>query len=109
MGTYESYGETVALLRIPFLQPISRLKLKLCRTFIKIYFGKANKPKRRNFSSYISECIIRSTGAETGRDSPGGAGRRDCIGWKTTKTLDCFRVKLRAEQVPRIKQNSATT
>lgn len=54
-----------------FLQPISRLKLKLCQTFIKIYFIKANKAKRRIFSSFITGCMIRSTGAETGRQSWG--------------------------------------
>lgn len=54
-----------------FSQPISRLKLKLCRIFTKIYFRKANKAKWRNFSSYITGCMIRSTGAETGRQSWG--------------------------------------
>lgn len=71
MGTYDSYGETVTLLRITFFTTNITFKLKLCRTFIKIYFIKANKAKRRNFSSYITGCMIRSTGAETGRQSWG--------------------------------------
>lgn len=54
-----------------FLQSISHLKLKLCQTLIILYFKKANKAKRRNFSSYITGCMIRSTGAETGRQSWG--------------------------------------